>query len=169
LVPAAVIDTAAPLAGITVRLPNRLAIESADASPAWVAAVAAELATTVIGAITARGVTTLMTVEGGTSGAVSLRFVHEYICQTLRRDEVVVMDYLGAHHATGVRVAIASWVAPVPPCSSELTHRVVLVEPQVRPAHARSRHAGHPACEPRVRGHRHYPKRGAGVVPPLRV
>jgi hypothetical protein len=44
LVPATVIDTAVPLTGITIRLPNGLAIEVADASPAWVAAVVAELA-----------------------------------------------------------------------------------------------------------------------------
>jgi hypothetical protein len=44
LVPATVIDTAVPPTGITIRLPNGLAIEVADASPAWVAAVVAELA-----------------------------------------------------------------------------------------------------------------------------
>ncbi len=46
LVPATVIEAPAPASGplITIRLPNGLAIEVADASPAWVAAVAAELA-----------------------------------------------------------------------------------------------------------------------------
>jgi hypothetical protein len=62
--------------------------------------------TTVIGAIAARGVTALMTVEGGTSGAVSLRFGRDHLCPPLRRGDVVVMDNLGAHHATGVREAI---------------------------------------------------------------
>ncbi len=44
LVPAMVIGTSAASTGITIRLPNGVAIEVADASPAWVAAVAVELA-----------------------------------------------------------------------------------------------------------------------------
>jgi transposase len=46
-----------------------------------------------------------MTVEGGTSGAVFLRFVREHLCTTLHGGCVVVMDNFGAHHATGVREA----------------------------------------------------------------
>jgi transposase len=79
--------------------------------------------TTVIGAIAARGVTALMTVEGGTSGAVFLRFVRDHLCPTLRRGDVVVMDNLGAHHATGVREAIEAVGASVvymPPYSPDL-------------------------------------------------
>jgi transposase len=61
-----------------------------------------------------------MTVEGGTSGAVFLRFVRDHLCPTLRRGNIVVMDNLGPHHASGTREAIASWVAPVSPYSPGL-------------------------------------------------
>jgi transposase len=79
--------------------------------------------TTVIGAIAARGLTALMTVEGGTSGAVFLRFVRDHLVPTLRQGDVVVMDNLGAHHATGVRDAIEAAGASVlymPPYSPDL-------------------------------------------------
>jgi transposase len=79
--------------------------------------------TTIIGAIAVRGLTALMTVEGGTSGAVFLRFVHEHLGPSLRAGDVVVMDNLGAHHATGVRQAIEARGASVlymPPYSPDL-------------------------------------------------
>ncbi len=79
--------------------------------------------TTIIGAIAARGLTALMTVEGGTSGAVFLRFVREHLGPSLRAGDVVVMDNLGAHHATGVRQAIEARGASVlymPPYSPDL-------------------------------------------------
>ncbi len=79
--------------------------------------------TTVIGAIARRGLTAMMTVVGGTSGEVFLRFVHQHLCPRLRRGDVVVMDNLGAHHATGVRAAIESAGASVlymPPYSPDL-------------------------------------------------
>lgn len=79
--------------------------------------------TTVIGSIAARGLTALMTIDGGTSGAVFLRFVREHLCPTLRAGDVVVMDNLGAHHATGIREAIEAKGASVlymPPYSPDL-------------------------------------------------
>lgn len=78
---------------------------------------------TVIGAIATRGLTALMTVEGGTSGAVFIRFVREHLAPKLRAGDVVVMDNLGAHHATGVREAIEAKGASVlymPPYSPDL-------------------------------------------------
>jgi hypothetical protein len=59
--------------------------------------------TTMLGALAMRGLTALMTVRGGTSRDVFLEFLREHLLPTLRRGDVVVMDNLGAHHATGVR------------------------------------------------------------------
>jgi transposase len=69
--------------------------------------------TTVIGALTYDGLEALMAVEGGTSAAVFQRFVDEHLVPILRPDDVVVMDNLGAHHATGIREAIEAHGARV--------------------------------------------------------
>ncbi len=78
---------------------------------------------TMIGALGITGMRALMTVEGGTSGKVFLQFVREYLIPSLRRGDVVVMDNLGAHHATGVRQEIEAAEASVlymPPYSPDL-------------------------------------------------
>jgi transposase len=59
--------------------------------------------TTMLGALAMRGLTALMRVRGGTSRDVFLEFLRERLLPTLRRGDVVVMDDLGAHYATGVR------------------------------------------------------------------
>ena len=79
--------------------------------------------TTVLGAIARRGLTALMTVEGGTSRDVFMTFVNDHLGPSLRPGDVVVMDNLGAHHATGVRDAIEATGASVlymPPYSPDL-------------------------------------------------
>ena len=78
---------------------------------------------TMIGALDLGGVRALMTVEGGTSGEVFLRFVREHLVPSLQPGDVVVMDNLGAHHATGVRAEIEAAGASVlymPPYSPDL-------------------------------------------------
>lgn len=78
---------------------------------------------TMTGALTLDGVEALMTVEGGTSGAVFLCFVNDYLVPNLRQGDLVVMDNLGAHHATGVKEAIRAAGADVlylPPYSPDL-------------------------------------------------
>lgn len=68
------------------------------------------LVTTMIGALRVDGLHALMTTEGGTSRDVFLKFIREYLVPVLRPGDVVVMDNLGAHHATGVREAVeACW------------------------------------------------------------
>lgn len=64
--------------------------------------------TTVIGALTARGITALMAVEGGTSTDVFLDFLCGHLAPTLRAGDVLVMDNLAAHHAKAVRTVVAS-------------------------------------------------------------
>lgn len=79
--------------------------------------------TTMIGALGWRGLQALMTVEGGTTKEVFLRFVRDYLVPVLRKGDVVVLDNLGAHHAGGVRDAIEAVGATVlylPPYSPDL-------------------------------------------------
>jgi transposase len=79
--------------------------------------------TTMLGAISIDGIEALMTVEGGTNAAVFLKFIDEHLAPRLRPGDVVVMDNLGAHHATGVRERIEACGASVvyqPPYSPDL-------------------------------------------------
>lgn len=78
---------------------------------------------TMIGALCRKGFRAMMTIEGGTTGEVFLHFVAHHLVPKLRRGDVVVMDNLAAHHATGVREAIEAVGARVeylPPYSPEL-------------------------------------------------
>ncbi len=78
---------------------------------------------TMIGALTLDGVEAMMTNVGGTNAAVFRRFVDEHLVPILREGDVVVMDNLGAHHATGIREAIEATGALViyqPPYSPDL-------------------------------------------------
>lgn len=78
---------------------------------------------TVLGAIALDGVRAIMTVEGGTTREVFLRFVREHLGPSLRPGDVVVMDNLGAHHARDVRREIESLGATVlftPPYSPDM-------------------------------------------------
>jgi transposase len=78
---------------------------------------------TMLGALSLRGIRAMRTYEGGTSGAVFLAFVREELVPRLKAGDVVVMDNLGAHHATGVRQAIedaGARVAYLPPYSPDL-------------------------------------------------
>jgi transposase len=78
---------------------------------------------TMLGALALDGICALMTVEGGTTRDVFLRFLTEHLLPTLAPGDVVVMDNLGAHHATGVRALLASVGARplyMPPYSPDL-------------------------------------------------
>lgn len=68
---------------------------------------------TVIGALTYDGVEAVMAVEGGTTAKVFRTFVDDHLVPVLLPDDVVVMDNLGAHHATGIRAAIEATGAQV--------------------------------------------------------
>ena len=62
--------------------------------------------TTMIGSLSSRGLGALMTIEGGTSGAVFIRYVVDVLVPTLRSGDIVVLDNLAAHHTDAVRVAV---------------------------------------------------------------
>lgn len=79
--------------------------------------------TTMLAALSIDGIEALMTVEGGTSAPVFLKFLDEHLVPKLRPGDVVVMDNLGAHHAHGVRERIEAAGARVlyqPPYSPDL-------------------------------------------------
>lgn len=76
-----------------------------------------------IGALSLDGVEAMMTNIGATNAGVFRRFVDEHLVPILREGDVVVMDNLGAHHATGIREAIEATGAIViyqPPYSPDL-------------------------------------------------
>lgn len=79
---------------------------------------------TIIGALGARGVSALMTVDGATDGDVFRVYVGEVLCPTLRRGDIVVMDNLRAHKVSGIREAIEGRGAKLiylPPYSPDLS------------------------------------------------
>lgn len=78
--------------------------------------------TTMIGALTTRGLETLMTIEGGTDGNVFLAFVEHQLVPLLRPGMTVVLDNAGAHKVRAVVMAIEACGASVrflPPYSPE--------------------------------------------------
>ncbi|MCY0987993.1 IS630 family transposase [Nannocystis sp. ILAH1] len=79
--------------------------------------------TTMLGALSIDGIEAMMTVEGGTTAKVFLEFLDQHLAPKLRPGDIVVMDNLGAHHASGVRERIEARGAQVvyqPPYSPDL-------------------------------------------------
>lgn len=79
--------------------------------------------TTMLGALSIDGIEAMMTVQGGTTAAVFLQFIDEHLGPRLLPGDVVVMDNLGAHYATGVRERIEARGATLlyqPPYSPDL-------------------------------------------------
>ena len=79
--------------------------------------------TTMLAALSIDGIEAMMTVQGGTTAPVFLKFLDEHLVPRLRSGDVVVMDNLGAHHAHGVRERIEAVGARVlyqPPYSPDL-------------------------------------------------
>lgn len=76
-----------------------------------------------IGGLSVNGLDAMMTVEGGTTTAVFLRFVEDHLVPVLERGDVVVMDNLAAHHARVVKEAIwraGARILFMPPYSPDL-------------------------------------------------
>lgn len=79
--------------------------------------------TTMLGAMDANGVRTLMTIEGGTSAEVFQAFVEQMLVPKLRKGDIVVWDNLGAHKTVAARAAIEKAGARLmflPPYSPDL-------------------------------------------------
>lgn len=78
---------------------------------------------TMIGALNASGISTLMSINGGTTGEVFLGFVRNFLLPTLHPGETVVMDNLAAHKVAGVKESIEAagcFVEYLPPYSPDL-------------------------------------------------
>lgn len=69
--------------------------------------------TTMIGALTLEGLQTIMTIEGRTDAEVFRVFVDHFLVPELLPGDVVVLDNLGAHRASGIREAIEAVGAEV--------------------------------------------------------
>ncbi len=61
---------------------------------------------TVLGALGARGLRALMSVDGPTNAAVFLAFLEQVLRPRVRTGDIVVMDRLGAHRVQAVRATI---------------------------------------------------------------
>lgn len=62
--------------------------------------------TTMLAALTVRGMEALMTVLGGTSGPVFVAYVEHFLAPLLRPGDIVVLDNLGAHKVQRARELI---------------------------------------------------------------
>jgi transposase len=79
--------------------------------------------TTILGAMSLRGMIATMTVEAATDREIFLAYVEQVLCPALRPGDVVVMDNLSSHKVDGVRQRIERVGAEVlylPPYSPDL-------------------------------------------------
>jgi transposase len=64
-----------------------------------------------LGALSIDGIEAMMTVEGGTTAGVFLKFIDKYLAPRLRPGDVVVMDNLGAPRNRRPRAGLRAFVA----------------------------------------------------------
>jgi len=79
--------------------------------------------TTFVGALTMRGLTAPLVVDGAINGDIFLAYVKEQLVPTLKAGDIVVMDNLSSHKVGGVREAIEAVGARLeylPPYSPDL-------------------------------------------------
>jgi transposase len=79
--------------------------------------------TTMIGALDVHGMRAMMTVEGGTDADVFEAFVEQVLIPKLRPGDIVVLDNVGAHKPTRIRLLIEAAGARMlflPPYSPDL-------------------------------------------------
>ena len=79
--------------------------------------------TTVIGALTSRGLTALMAMDGGTDREVFVAYVRWVLLPELRPSDIVLLDNVGAHKGPRVRDLIEGALANLwilPPYSPDL-------------------------------------------------
>lgn len=61
---------------------------------------------TMVAALGLQGISAPLVIEGAMNGTMFEAYVEQVLCPTLRRGDIVVMDNLSAHKATGVKAAI---------------------------------------------------------------
>jgi hypothetical protein len=107
---------------------------------------------TMLGALSAQGVEAVMAVEGATDATVFRTYIQQVLGPTLRPGDMVVMDNLGAHKATGIQQMLARRrpALSAPLLAQSLAHRAVLVQ-------AQNRLADREGADPSGAGDRHRP------------
>jgi transposase len=106
---------------------------------------------TILGALSAHGVDAVMTVEGATDATVFRTDLKEVLGPTLSPGDIVVMENLGAHKATGIQHMLARrgvclrYLPPYSPDLSPLERCWSKLKTSLRTAKARTRAVLEPA------------------------
>lgn len=102
---------------------------------------------TMLGALSAAGLSALMTVNGATDGDVFTAFVREVLAPTLRKGDIVVLDNLGAHRSAAARKAVEArgarlvFLPPYSPDMNPIERCWSKIKTALRAAKARTRQA----------------------------
>jgi len=102
---------------------------------------------TMLGALSATGLSALMTVDGATDGEVFAAFVREVLAPTLEPGDIVVLDNLGAHRCAAAREAVEArgarlvFLPPYSPDLNPIERCWSKIKASLRGAKARTREA----------------------------
>ena len=102
---------------------------------------------TMLGALSASGLSALMTVNGATDGEVFAAFVREVLAPTLEAGDIVVLDNLGAHRCAAAREAVEArgarpvFLPPYSPDFNPIERCWSKIKTALRAAKARTREA----------------------------
>jgi len=102
---------------------------------------------TMLGALSAAGLSALMTVDGATDGEVFAAFVREVLAPTLSAGDIVVLDNLGAHRSAAARAAVEAkgarlvFLPPYSPDLNPIERCWSKIKTALRAAKARTREA----------------------------
>lgn len=102
---------------------------------------------TMLGALSATGLSALMTVGGATDGEVFTAFVREVLAPTLSAGDIVVLDNLGAHRSAAAREAVEArgarlvFLPPYSPDYNPIERCWSKIKTALRAARARTREA----------------------------
>ena len=100
-----------------------------------------------LGALSASGLSALMTVNDATDGEVFVTFVREVLAPTLREGDIVVLDNLGAHRSQAAREAVEQrgarlvFLPPYSPDMNPIERCWSKIKTALRAAKARTREA----------------------------
>lgn len=103
--------------------------------------------TTILGAMSLRGMIATMTVEAATDREIFLAYVEQVLCPVLKPGDVVVMDNLSSHKVDGVRSLIEAagaellYLPPYSPDMNPIEKAWARLKQLLRAAKARSKEA----------------------------
>jgi transposase len=102
---------------------------------------------TILGALSAQGVTAAMTVEAATDGEVFRCYIEQVLAPQLRPGQVVILDNLSAHFVPGIQELIEArhcrlrYLPPYSPDLNPIEQAWSKLKTQLRAAKARTREA----------------------------